>query len=224
MSRSIIPKALPLPVLRFLTSLAVALPLLMSSTASATTLISMEIDEVAARAELIFEGQVIAVASRADVAGTISTFITFEIFDVIKGDYAGDSLELKFLGGNVNGRITEVSGLRQPALDEVGVYFIESTSVDLVNPLLGWSQGHFLIQTDSDGVRRVSTSDQLPVTDLQPMSEIPALIKRPRQLISSDSDTAAGVITEASPLMIDQALSVEEFKSRIEELIEAQAQ
>jgi hypothetical protein len=190
----------------------------------ATTLMSIEIDEVAGKAELIFEGRVLAVAGRADTAGTISTYITFDVLDVIKGDYDAATLELKFLGGNVNGRITEVSGLRQPELGEAGIYFVESLSVDLVNPLLGWSQGHYLIQTDEDGIRRVSSTDNLPVTDLLPMAHVPALIRKPQQLVNSDTDVATGVMTESNALMIERAMTVEEFKLRIEELVEAQAQ
>jgi hypothetical protein len=105
-----------------------------------------------------------------------------------------------------------------PALGEQGIYFVESLSADMLNPLLGWSQGHYLI-FDDNGERRVSTVDNRPVVDVQPVSNIPQTIKKPQALLEGDGDTATGVMTEASGLSIERAMSVDEFKSRIQALI-----
>ncbi|MCG8414596.1 MAG: hypothetical protein MI746_10305, partial [Pseudomonadales bacterium] len=108
---------------------------------------------------------------------------------------------------------------RIPKVDEEGVYFVESTSRDLINPLLGWSQGHFLI-VDDEGERRITTSNLRPVTDVQRTGRIPRTIKRPQPLIDGDVGAASGVITDAGPFQFNQALSVEEFKSRIRDMID----
>jgi hypothetical protein len=197
--------------------------LLFGVPAHATTLLGMDIDQVAGGAELVFEGRVIAVIPQEDTAGTISTYVTFEIVDVLKGDYDGATVELKFLGGTVNGRMTEVSGLRLPGLGEQGIYFVESLTTDMVNPLLGWSQGHYLIQTDEAGTRRVTTSERAPVVAVQPMAQVPAAIRKPQTLVQEDGAAAAGVATEESPLLIERALTVDEFKTRIRALLESQA-
>jgi hypothetical protein len=207
---------LPKPIIQFL-----LLPLvLVGFNVSATTLIEVNIDDLAKDAEVIFEGEVIEVSSRQDNNGTISTFITFTIADVIKGDLPGTTIELKFLGGESNGRIVAVSGLQQPELGEVGIYFVESTTQDLINPLLGWSQGHFLIQADETGARRVTTSNKRPVTDVQSASNVPAAIKKPLTLLGGNGDAAAGITTEEDPQMMHRALSADQFKSRIKQLIE----
>ncbi|MEX2130711.1 MAG: hypothetical protein WD772_04440, partial [Pseudohongiellaceae bacterium] len=184
----------------------------------ATTLLGMTIDELVAKAELVFQGQVIDSQSVEDTAGQISTYVSFSIQDVIKGDYDSDSLELKFMGGIANGRIMEVSGLRMPALGETGIYFVESLSTNLINPLLGWSQGHYLVQEDDDGILRITTTDNAPVTEIQPVSQVPLLIRRPQAMLEGQTDAAAGIVTEASVLMIDRAMEVEEFKSRLRDL------
>jgi hypothetical protein len=187
--------------------------------ASATTILGMDIDELAGTAELIFEGEVVQRDTRQDlVSGLIFTYVTFQVRDVVKGEFGGDTLELKFTGGSYNGSLVEISGLVIPALGEQGIYFVESLSADMLNPLLGWSQGHYLI-FDDNGERRVSTVDNRPVVDVQPVSNIPQTIKKPQALLEGDGDTATGVMTEASGLSIERAMSVDEFKSRIQALI-----
>ncbi|PCJ17413.1 MAG: hypothetical protein COA96_17785 [SAR86 cluster bacterium] len=188
--------------------------------ANATTILGMDIDQVVEQAEFVFEGKVIHSETRQDSSsGIVSSYVTFNIIDVVKGDYDADSIELKFMGGSFNGQIVQVSGLRIPQPGEQGIYFVESTSRDLINPLLGWSQGHFII-VEENGVRRISTVDMKPVTQLQTVSSIPAAIKKPLPLVEGNSDVAAGVMTQSSAIMIQRALTVDEFKSRIVEILE----
>lgn len=187
---------------------------------TATTILSMDIDEVASGAEFVFEGQVLQHNVQENAAGIVVTYVTFQVDDVIKGDYQDSYLELKFTGGSLEGQVVEVSGLRIPKVDEQGIYFVESISRDLVNPLLGWSQGHFLIVNDN-GDRRVSTNNLRPVTEVMSYESVPTAIRRPRSfIVDGDSGPASGVITDAGPFQFDQGLSVDEFKSRIREMLE----
>ena len=189
------------------------------SSASATTVLGLDIDKVVADAEFVFEGAVINSETRQDSnSGIISTYVTFQINDIIKGDYSGDSIELKFMGGVFNGKIVQVSGMRIPEMAEQGVYFVESMSRDLINPLIGWSQGHFIIH-DDNGTRRISTAGNQPVIEVEAVSAIPRSIKKPQSVVEGNTDIAAGVMTETSPIMIERALTVEDFKSRIADLL-----
>ena len=197
-----------------------AILLLGSITAQATTLLGMDIDQIANNAELIFEGEVIKRTALQDSnSGIINTYITFRVIDVIKGSASGDTLELKFAGGEFAGEIVEVSGSVLPALNETGIYFVESATRDMLNPLLGWTQGHFTISTD-EGERRVFSAESKPVIQVQAMSGVPAAIKAPRALIQGKDGVAAGVLTESSALTINRALTVEQFKQRIRAMIE----
>jgi len=191
-----------------------------SQWALATTLVSMDIDTVTQKAELVFEGQVLELNSQQDGTGVIHTYVTFSVIDVIKGDYDARTIELKFLGGAINGRMVAVTGLTLPKQDEQGIYFVESTTQSLVNPLLGWSQGHYLITTDSDGVRRVSSTDSKPINQVQSVAAMPRSIRRPRLTIEGKTDVATGVVTGSSAQLMDQALTVDQFKLRIRQLIE----
>ena len=187
---------------------------------NATTILGMDIDEVANEAELIFEGEVILHETRQNSnTGIIHTYVTFTVHDVVKGDFSADTIELKFAGGTFMGQIVEVRGLKIPKEGENGIYFVESTSRDLLNPLIGWSQGHFIIEQEL-GERRVRTIDRQTVTDIQSVSSIPSVIKKPQAIIEGDGDVAAGVLVDSSSLSIERALTVEEFKNRILDLLE----
>ncbi|NKB35116.1 MAG: hypothetical protein GKR91_18625 [Pseudomonadales bacterium] len=205
---------------KFTLYLLVVVSAVISSVSVATTILGMDIDKVANDAELVFEGEVLLREARQDSrSGIINTYVTFAIHDVVKGDFSADTIELKFAGGTFNGQIVEVSGLSIPKEGEQGIYFVESTSRDLLNPILGWSQGHFLIE-EENGERRVSTVDRRPVTNIQPVASIPAAIKKPQVIIEGDGDVAAGVLVDSSALTIERALTVEEFKNRILDLVE----
>ena len=179
----------------------------------------MEIDTLAADAEFIFEGKVVDRLTQPDSAsGIIYTYVTFSVNEIVKGEYSNDLLELKFTGGEYEGRIVDVSGLRIPQMGEEGIYFIESLSRNLMNPILGWSQGHFII-VEENGERLINTVDKKPVTDVQAMSAVPAAIKKPLDIIEGKSDTAAGIVTDANALSVQRAMTASDFKSRISELI-----
>ncbi len=186
--------------------------------AAATTVQGMDIDRIAADAEFIFEGEVIGSRSYRDLrGGAIRTAVTFAVADVVKGDYGAGSLELRFTGGEAEGRAMRVEGLAIPVPGERGIYFVESLSRDLVNPLLGWSQGHFIIVEDDAGARRVHTAGRTPVADVRASSAVPPAIKRPLELGDGAAAVAAGVMAAA---LSAPALTADEFKARIRAMLE----
>lgn len=193
--------------------------LLLVSPLWATTILGMNIDEVAQGAELIFEGEVVEHNVRENAAGMIVTYVTFRIEELIKGEYDEPLLELKFTGGRLGGQIMEISGLRIPSPNEEGIYFVESVNRNLVNPLLGWSQGHYLIYEES-GERRVSTVNDRPVTDVLSTRSVPIALRKPVSVIDGDTDPATGVVASTDTPGPDQALTTESFKAKIRALID----
>ena len=193
--------------------------LLLVSPLWATTILGMNIDEVAQGAELIFEGEVVEHNVRENAAGMIVTYVTFRIEELIKGEYDEPLLELKFTGGRLGGQIMEISGLRIPSPNEEGIYFVQSVNRNLVNPLLGWSQGHYLIYEES-GERRVSTVNDRPVTDVLSTRSVPIALRKPVSVIDGDTDPATGVVASSDTPGPDQALTTESFKAKIRALID----
>ena len=185
----------------------------------ATTILGMNIDEVAQDAELIFEGKVVEHNVREKAAGMIVTYVTFRIEELIKGEYDETLLELKFTGGRLGRQIMEISGLRIPSPNEEGIYFVESVNRNLVNPLLGWSQGHYLIY-EQNGERKVSTVNDRPVADVLSTQSVPVALRRPVSVIDGDTAPATGVVASSQTLDSDQGLTTESFKAKIRALVD----
>jgi hypothetical protein len=115
----------------------------------ATMIIKKSFDQVAQRAELIFEGKVLSKETRpSPVSGKPFTYFTFEVVDIIKGDYSDETIELGFMGGPQGDFILTVSDMRMPEIGEKGIYFVETLSEQQINPLIGWQQGHYLVITN----------------------------------------------------------------------------
>ena len=208
-------------LLKFLSKILILSVLANSKSLFATTVLKMDIDQIAIKAELVFEGEVLLRESRREPnSGIINTYVTFSILDVIKGSYGANTIELKFTGGSIGNEVVEVNGLLIPAEGEQGIYFVESINRNLITPLIGWSQGHFIVQ-EENGRRIVYTVDNKPVTDIQSVASIPPTIKKLSSAIKSDSDVATGVLVGENQevITLEEPLLVEELKSRVLEMI-----
>ena len=198
--------------------------LAVSALAGASTLLRVSVDELTQRAEFVFEGEVVSVqAQRSGARGMISTFVTFNVIDTIKGSASVESIELKFLGGNLEGERLEVNGSRIPELGERGVYFVESLTQDLINPLLGWSQGQYLIQTE-DGVEQVTSVNARPIVSVATPSAATAEASGPTTARSAARLRVAAEPTVAEGLNAgirgsDEGLSPRAFKQQIRALL-----
>ncbi len=186
--------------------LAVMALLFLPLLAGASSIRQMEMDEIASRAELVFEGVVIARrVVHVPNSRTLRTEVTFEVDEVIKGNLDSDRVTLSFLGGVADGVALRVSDLHIPELGEQGIYFVESLSQPLVNPLMGWHQGHYLIDREQGtGRAMVRTSDGKPVFDLETA----------RAYGISRGGGAAGVeVRPRTPL--EMPMTPDDFKARI---------
>jgi hypothetical protein len=149
----------------FATVLATAL--LVTSYAHATSVVAVTLEEMLRNSAVVFEGRVSDVQVRESGNHAIQTQVRFEILDVIKGHVPDRSLTLAFLGGEMAGRKLSVSNMHMPQLHERGIYFVESPARTQVHPLYGWSQGHLLLETGSDGIDRVFTRSGRPVRGVE---------------------------------------------------------
>ena len=182
--------------------------------AHASTVLEMSFMEVLTHAQLVFEGRVSAVESRREDDGMIYTFVRFEVLEVLKGEYAGSTLELRFLGGTVGTARLEVTDMLVPQVAERGIYFVESLSAPQVNPLVGWSQGHFLIEPQAGGAAGVLTATHEPVlaVDAAPVTAA---------LNTFSKGVAKGVVVQESlsAQAASRPLTAEEFKRYVRALV-----
>jgi hypothetical protein len=174
------------------------------------TILSLDTKELVNKSEIVFEGEVINTRSERNKQGRIHTFVNFHIIDVIAGNTnTGGQLELRFTGGIVDGHALDV-GIKIPKEGESGIYFVERVRVGLINPLLGWDQGHFTIREDG----KVIASNSQPVFDIKNSDYSPSL--------STSQGVAKGIITGKLVIKnepLSSAMTVEQFKSGIRSLV-----
>ena len=96
------------------------------------------------------QGEVVDISNFAS-ADLVYTRVLIKVDDVLKGTDPGEFIELDFLGGSQNGKSVQIAGQDIPNKGERGFYFIEDLSMNAVNPLTGWGQGHFIIVRDAKG-------------------------------------------------------------------------
>jgi len=175
----------------------------------ATSIQGMNVEQALSASEFVFEGQVIKTEPGQDkVTGLIKTLVTFKITDTIKGKVTSPVISLSFLGGRFGNEVLEVEDMHIPELGEKGIYFVESLNRNQVNPLTGWSQGHFLVLTDQNGVDRISTVDRKPVVT----------VSIPNQQSAGLSKGYAQGLELASPSLMKNALSKKDFKNYLSNL------
>jgi hypothetical protein len=179
----------------------------------ATTIRAVTFKELVQYAEFVFEGQVIAVEHVTPPDRHLPrTCVLIEINEVLKGRHSGDTVDLCFLGG-ISGQYTvKVANIQYPKLDEKGIYFVKSLEDQYANPLYGWQQGHFLIETDPYTAREyLLTADRQPVTGV-------TLEDAPPYGLSTG--VAIGVKT-TDRLQIGKAWTVEAFKQNLRLMLRA---
>jgi len=176
--------------------------------AAGSSVLQVHLSEMLSRCELIFEGRVVG-HSVEDFGSGLRTWVEFEVLDVVKGPDPGRTLSLAFLGGELDGVVSEVAGLRLPDPGERGIYFVESLTRLQVHPLYGWDQGRLRIERDADGSERVVSALGRPVIGVSPETPLAR-----EAAIGTGAGPADGIeIDREAPLRA--ALTPAEFKAAL---------
>lgn len=150
---------------RCLPVLCLAALLLGRGIALPTTVIPPTFDELVARAQAIFLGEVVHRRSDWYVdsqARSIVTIVTFKVERVLKGQ-VGPQTQLRFLGGSIGGLVMHVDGMPQFRVGDRDVLFVSATH-NAVSPLVGFFHGRFPVVADRvGGTARVLTHDRRPL-------------------------------------------------------------
>jgi hypothetical protein len=178
---------------------------------NATSVREVSMDEMLQQSQVVFEGTVTAIEASQTSQKRIHTYVSFEITDIIKGEYHGKTITLRFLGGTVGDVTMVVSDMRLPQEGEHGIYFVESLERFQVSPLYGWSQGHFVVNRDGTGNERVMTNGKLPITGV--MEQMPNELMIPgKERIHSLSKGVLRDLTVAREGEDNKGMTVDEFK------------
>jgi hypothetical protein len=135
--------------------------------ATATTYLPVTFDELVARADMIFVGEVTDVRPFVLTTATgavIKTRVVFRVQDPVFGTAAALEV-LEFLGGEAGGVGMAVEGMPRFAIGERRVVFARRARS--MNPIVGFTQGLLQVRRDGNGEERVLTLDGLPVAGAQ---------------------------------------------------------
>jgi hypothetical protein len=150
------------------------------TSASATTLVPMDLADLTARAATIVIGTVVDVRSERD-GTTISTSVTLADLRVVKGSDPGGTLEVRLAGGTVEGETVRISGMPEFVVGEKNLVFLGGDPHAL-SPIVGWGQGRFKIRWDAaSGQEVVLDNRDVPLTEIRGTTIVRAKpTRRPR--------------------------------------------
>lgn len=126
---------------------AVAILLMTSYPVGATTVLTMNFEELVRGADGVVLGTVEAIRAVRDRQGNNNTFVTLGELKVLTGRYEGERLVLQFEGGMIGTEVVEIVGSPQFLEQERVILFIRGNGEEIV-PILGWDQGVFRIVRD----------------------------------------------------------------------------
>jgi hypothetical protein len=162
-------------MLRRVTLLGLLCVLLPPRVATSTVVIPPSFDDLVARAQSVFVGQVIdrqSIWESTAQGRSIVTQVTFKVEDVWKGS-VGPVTRLEFLGGTIGEVTLEVNGVPVFTVGQRDVLFVTG-DVRTISPLVGLSYGRLRIERDTvGGIDRVRLFDGRSIGSL-------AEIGRPR--------------------------------------------
>jgi hypothetical protein len=183
--------------------------LVFSTLVEAATVRHIGTNELVSGSQVIVHGRIVEKWSEAGpTSGTIVTRVVLQITEVIKGADADSTIVLTFLGGTLGDLRQHIDGSNVPDLGEEGIYFLEDPSRFLINPIYGWTQGHFTVTED----RHVRTYAGKSVYGLR--------AKYAPEPLEFSHHHASGVETEADTKE-QEALDVAEFKSLVRAMVES---
>ena len=161
------------------------------SSASATSLLPITLEQLSTRATLIFYGEVLSNQVKQDEqSGYIATFTEFKVINLIKGD-AGNTHTIKQIGGELKSRnvALRIHGVPRYQVGNNYVVFLPTKSKLGFSSPLGLHQGSFSVlkingeQVVSNGRSMVNQSQTQQAGQTSKPVQIPLAVRidRPSQ-------------------------------------------
>lgn len=127
---------------------ALLVTLMLLCSASATTLLKLDLATMTAKSEKIVQGKVSAMTFEK-VEGRIYTYITLSVHETLKGKHDKD-VTFRIMGGRVGDLVTIVHGTPSFEMDEEVLVFLERPLEDKPLVVTGMVQGKFHVTVGPD--------------------------------------------------------------------------
>lgn len=117
--------------------------------ASASTVLKLDLESLVANSAQILEGEVTRVEARVE-DGKVFTYTTIQVKDGLKGAADGESVTIKQIGGRTETLATRVAGVPGFQAGERVVVFLEKLDANTLPVVTGMSQGKFHVALGPD--------------------------------------------------------------------------
>jgi hypothetical protein len=143
----------------------------------AMSVLPLYLDEIVNDAAIVFQGKSIRNYSEHDQQiNSVVTYHTFEVQEVLKGE-VGATHTIKQIGGNLEGKIYQVSGVPTFIVGESYVLFVYEVSAAGFSSPVGLGQGKFNILHESTGLQVANGRDFREMTLGIPAHVIPPSVQ-----------------------------------------------
>lgn len=156
---------------------ACLLSLIIAMPASAMSVLPLYLDEIINDAAIAFQGKSLESHSERDLqTGSIVTYSTFEVQEVLKGE-VGAKHTIKQIGGKLEGEIHQTTGVPTFTVGESYVLFFYGVSAAGFSSSVGLDQGKFNIIPVSTGFHVTNGRDFKEMTLGIPDHLLPPSVK-----------------------------------------------
>ena len=203
------------PLRTTLFALIALLTLAWAAAAQATTVLRESFPDLVEKSEGIVVGTLLAKESRYGADRAIYTFWTLGDLQIVSGAYAEPQLELRVLGGEVDGDRLSVVGAPSFAIGDRVVLFLRGNGRYPV-PFVGWTQGVFRVGPDGaiadhEGNRLLGIQN-LELEREQRTAPAIQIVDRPGSQAAPAVAASTGQATEPRP-----SLTLDRFVKAIQE-------
>ncbi len=129
------------------------LMLALAASASASTVLKLDLQSLVANSDQIVDGEVVSVQSKVE-QGKVYTYTEIKVVDGLKGVATDKTVTIKHIGGRTDELSTWVPGVPHFQDGERVVVFLEKPKVDAQPVVTGMSQGKFQIALGPDNATK----------------------------------------------------------------------
>lgn len=140
----------------------------------ASTVVSLNFDELSRASHSIVAGQVTAITADRDANGYIYSTVTIHVAEAVPQSLAGTDYVFRMIGGTLNGQNTYIEGMPQFAVGDGLILFLNESTDSAMGPTVGLWQGVFHLDSAS-GVSDSSRQLVLGVEGARLMRAVPTV-------------------------------------------------
>jgi hypothetical protein len=189
----------------------------------ALTVISMDLRDLTANAELIFVGTVTDITIQKEPK-TIYTYVIFSDLRVVKGTYLEKTIKVRLAGGSVAGVTLNIPGMPKFVVGQRNLIFLAG-NFHYICPIVGWGQGRFKIRWDGTVAQDVVFDDAgIPIKEVRGNEVIRAktAVSRPQGSSPGVPDTGGASVSQSQKLEspgLETKVSLQGFIAAIETIM-----